>query len=743
MKKSLKIVLAVFAAIFIIIVGILTNFNILASSTKLNDDKLINLKRTVTYYYSNNEVMLEESDGVSITPINEIPLHTKNAFIAIEDKRFYEHNGVDFKRLISALFNNVKSMSFKEGASTISQQLIKNTHLSGEKTIKRKVTEIKLARELERNYDKEQILEKYLNTIYFGDNCYGITSASKNYFNKTPDELDINESAILAAIIKAPSYYSPKTSNEKCFTRKNLVLLKMFEQGFIDENEYNENKEKDAYFVSKDVSENNICSAQVKQIKSEFLNNIETIPYSVYDYKVYTTIDINLQRTLEDKMLELSDDYKKSAILIDKYGKIRAFYSNCGEPLRQLGSVIKPILVYAPAIEENAVNSFTKIIDEKTDFNGYSPSNYNEKYYGEVTVKESLSKSLNACAVKILNYVGIEKAKEYVSKTSISLTDNDNSLSLALGASEKGCSLKDITTSYGVFLNNGTYHNSYFIEKVYDQNNLKYNIKQQNIKVFSDETATIINDMLRYTVTDGTAKKMAFNNLPIYAKTGTVGNDNGNTDAYTISYTEEFILGCWVGNNDGELLDNNVSGGTIPCVRSNEIWKSIYENRSKPNEITKSDNVVNIKIDKESYNNDGVIILADNVAPDRFSLDVMIKKSQIPSERSTRFTHPTIKQPILLVNANEISIRLCLTELINAQIEKQVNNEKTLVFDTIKSNNDMFIDKDVSPNTKYVYIITPYYKASNDEIHYGDKIVIETNKTPSTELGENWWDDDI
>ena len=245
MKTVLKTILFIFALIIICLVGLIFYYNVSTSNIKLDESKLINLERTVTYYDSSGKVFAEEVNGKTISEIDKIPEHTLNAFVSIEDKRFYKHNGIDYKGLFRATLNNVKSFSFKEGASTISQQLIKNTHLSSEKTLNRKFAEIKLARQLENKYSKKEILEKYLNTIYFGDNCYGISCASMHYFAKTPAQLDINESAMLAGIIKAPSNYSPFVDYERCIKRKNVVLNEMFEQGYINEQQFIENKNKE------------------------------------------------------------------------------------------------------------------------------------------------------------------------------------------------------------------------------------------------------------------------------------------------------------------------------------------------------------------------------------------------------------------------------------------------------------------------------------------------------------------
>ncbi len=215
MKKVFKVFLLTIGVFILLLISGYFFYYSLTYNAKIDENKLISLARSIVYYYESGEKMEETSNNTKVISIDELNNYTINAFVAVEDKRFYEHNGIDFKRLLSATINNVKSLSFKEGASTITQQLIKNTHLSSKKTITRKLTEINLAKKLEKKYSKKQILEMYLNTIYFGDNCYGITAASEHYFNKSPKDLSVNESAVLAGIIKAPSHYSPFVDEEK------------------------------------------------------------------------------------------------------------------------------------------------------------------------------------------------------------------------------------------------------------------------------------------------------------------------------------------------------------------------------------------------------------------------------------------------------------------------------------------------------------------------------------------------
>lgn len=734
MKKLFRIALYVISVLIMISITAFIYFFAITADAKLDDDKLINLDKTVSYYGRDGELLSEETENKSVTDIKHIPDYVKNAFIAVEDKRFYSHNGIDFHGLSRAMINNLKSFSFKEGASTISQQLIKNTHLSGEKTLKRKLSEIKLSVDLERKYSKDEIMEMYLNTIFFGDNCFGITSAAKHYFSKEPEELTINEAATLAGLIKAPSIYSPTADLQKSNLRKNVVLKAMYEQKYITEAEYTVAKETGItaeYYNSTDFGYTYLA-------KKEFNLFAENAGFLSNKFKVYTYYDKKSQNILNENIGEY-DSTDKSAVVMDNKSHIIAYCSSCGDIYRPLGSTIKPLLVYAPAIETNTVNSCTIISDEKTEFGGYSPSNYNDKYYGNVSVKISLSKSLNVCAVKLLNYTGIDRSLSYIKKTDIPITDNDNSLCLALGATEKGAKLTQITAAYSVFNNSGMYNSPVCIEKIEDEHgNILYKNKKNETKIFGDDTISVMNDMLKETVQCGTAKKLSFTDMNLYAKTGTVGNRKGNTDAYTISYSEDYIIGVWLGNADNALMDNSVTGGAAPSQISADIWRKIYDSEKNPNPIPLSKDVSEVYVDLISYR-ELKIEQAEDIAPKRYKEMFLFKNSNIPTKVSNRFSSPKIEKPKSIVNNNNIVIQLCLTELYNARVYKETDGEKNCVYDSINEDDKTtFIDTDISPDKNYTYTIVPYY-TDGDKHYYGEEIVLPTIKTPRINLGDDWW----
>lgn len=739
MSKPLKILTFVLLSLIVVLLSITIYCFTITSRDNLDEKKLLNMDKVITYYDAFNVEISEQTDDTEVTEISLIPEYVKNAFISIEDKRFYKHNGVDLTGLLRAFVNNIKTMSFKEGGSTISQQLIKNTHLSNEKTFKRKLIEIKLAKQLEKKYSKEQILEKYLNTIYFGDNCYGITSASRHYFDKHPSELTINEGASLAATIKAPLTYSPSLESERNFVRKNLVLKQMYSQGYLSETELKDNLEKQITLRTPE-NENNFdfMSLVKKQLNSFFSDNA----YLKGKISVYTTLLPNIQKDIENKIKENTEECDKSIVVLDKNSNIVAYSSTCKENLRQMGSTIKPLLVYAPAIDTCTVDSCSLIQDEKTDFNGYSPSNYNDKYYGKVSVKDSLAKSLNVCSVKILSSTGIENCIEYLKKTEIPITENDNNLSLALGATEKGATLTQICSAYNIFVNDGNYKKTNCISKISYQDTVIECNRSSKVKVFDEDTCYIINDMLKETVKNGTAKKLSYTNFPLCAKTGTVGNENGNTDAYSISYNFDYTIGVWFGNRDGKLMPNSISGGTVPTVLASYIWKNIYENQT-PSSFPECDKVNKLQIDKISYEKDGIIELADDNAPLRYVKTELFKEKSVLKNKSTRFSAPNIDKPEISVNSNEIDIKLCLAEYYDALVYREENGKRKLVFDSRNSDKKQeFNDIDIEAEKEYSYYVIPYFYTGEKTI-LGGEVFIGKIKVPANNAGDSWWEDEL
>lgn len=764
MKKFLKISAFILLAAVVALSAFAVYLTVISGGTEFDENKLKKVSGRIVFYDSQGA----EIEGATkiltndYVPSSEIPEHLKNAFISIEDRNFYRHGGIDYKRMAGAALQNLKSGKFKQGASTISQQLIKNTHLSNEKTLERKAKEIRLTRKLESKFTKEQILEMYLNTIYFGENAYGIGKASQTYFGKTPQELDISEAAVLAAVIKAPSAYSPFANSGKCLQRRNLVIDKMREYGYITENECDNAKQKAILLCEQ--SEENAYECYLKHALKEAESKL-TYPFNTSDkdVKIYTYLDKTCQSILENIDAKDVDECGKSYVLIDNStGGVAAFYSTLGDVKRMPGSAIKPLLVYAPAIEENIVDIDTPILDEETDFYGYRPENYNGKYYGYVSVRDAVKESLNIPAVKILNYTGIEKSKKYAEKLGITFDKQDTSLSLALGGMRDGVELKTLANAYSAFANGGTVRQCGFVKKICDKrDNVLYKKSEENSRVFSEESSFLVNEMLVECAESGTAKKLSHLKFKVGAKTGTVGFKDGNTDAYTISYTKDFSMGVWLGNADNEKMPNSVSGGTYPAVISRAIWEDLHNSGYNPAPFDEMpDGITETALDKISLNEEHMLKLAGDNAREQDITISYFKNARVPKIISERFSNPKIENYEILYENRRVKIILCLSEYYVYELYRSDERTKNVLKTVINDSKEFeYEDGDVTEGKIYSYSIVPYYINISGEKIAGETVKLPNIKIPARNIQDNgdgknkngktdsdlgdWWSDDF
>jgi len=721
MKKIFKISLLLLLTILLVVFSFLLYLSIATKNVKFKKEYL-NKKFTFTQFYDINNNLIEfQNNEVNYT--SNIPNHVKNAFISVEDKRFYSHNGIDYIRLIKAMLVNVKNFSFSQGASTISQQLIKNTHLSNEKTIKRKFIEIKLTKELEKFYTKEEILLFYLNNIYFGENAYGISNASKLYFNKKVEELNVSEAALLAGIVKAPSIYNPIKNPKYALKRKDLVLKLMKKNNFIDENIYQSE-------LNREISFNNEFKTQVNKYTTEIFDELKTIlntPYVNKNYKVYTYLDLDLQKQIEN--ISIEENCEKKYIIIDnKTMGVKAYYSTCQNLLRQPASTIKPLLVYGPAYNEKIVNLQTKILDNKTNFNGYIPKNFNDKYYGYISCKDALSKSLNVPSVKLLNSIGLNKIKKYSKKFNIEI--NNENLSLALGNLESGISLKHLTSCYSTFVNDGNYSTCAFIKEIKNEKGKTiYKHFNKKTNVFSKESSYIINYNLMDCVKNGTGKKIADLPYQICAKTGTNGNKNGNIDAYSISYTTNHTVGIWLGAKNNQFLSNNCTGSSHPTIIAKNIYKILYKD-NQPNKFIKPDNVLTIKYDKDRYDKNYEIVLSEN---DNYYEGLFIKGTEPKNEKKYN-SLPFIKHCKIVDNKKYFSVIYDYYNCDGIELYELINN-KEIYIKRIRNNKI-----NISPTIgSHRYFLKPY-KHQKGKIIYGENYYLPVIDVKNELLPKEWWE---
>lgn len=722
MKKFFKTLL--FTALIFVLIGIssLMLFISITKNASFNDS-LLKKQGVEMEIYDKDDVLVYETSYLGNSYEDNIPQKIKNCFIAIEDKRFYSHKGLDYKRMLSALFHNLKSRSYKQGGSTISQQLIKNTHLTIKKTLKRKLEEIKLTKILEKKYSKDEIITMYLNSIYFGENCYGIKNACKKYFNKNVNEISLNEGAMLAGIVKAPSLYNPIANYDLSVKRKNIVLHCMSLLGYITKNEEETLKNEKIY-----ISENNdelyfhLCKREVDDILNKY--------YYDKKIKVYTYLDSDLQNEISSIKKEYSSDY--AYVVADNATMgINAFSSSCYPLKRCPASTVKPLLVYAPCLEENLITLQSKILDEPTSFGSYNPKNYNDVYYGYISAKDCLSKSLNVPAIKLLNAIGTKKAREYANKMDMNVKSEH--LALALGSFDDGLTLSQLISCYGTFSNQGNYKKAKFIRKIVSNNGQKiYENKPYEKRIFSKDTAYLINYALMDAVKSGTSKKLGNKNYQLCAKTGTNGNKNGNLDAYSISYTTKHTIGVWLGNKNNSLMDNAVTGSSYPTKINSEILDFLYRD-NLPDKFEIPENIITVKLDKASYDKNSEMLLANENSP---FIEGVFKKGTEPNKKSQQIL-PNIKDYKIICNNCNFTMFYDLDNCDGIYLYIQKNKKK--LYKTIMANNFTL----TLPEGKFSFIIVPFKK-------YGDKI-IRGKEIPLPEIiakkdykditNKEWWNE--
>jgi len=621
--------------------AIFVTVSILFAKFDLDKEKLTSLNNGIKVYSSSGLETTLYNTNRSIVEIETLPNYVKNAFIDIEDKRFYSHNGYDVKRIIKSSFVNIMSKSKSQGASTISQQLVKNALLSNEKTYSRKIKEIVLATKMEKEFNKDEILEMYLNTIYFGSNAYGIENASKVYFNKSAKELTLNEACCLAGLIKAPGQYSPKTNYNNCIERKNLVAKNMLNSGNITQNEYeyvcslgieltnfkeNDNSyEKESIFEAcrlLNISERELINKnyQIITFKNDALQN-EVIKSN---NQIVEQAQINTNSTLDSLSVVSNND-----------GHVLAYYSNSNYNLhnltRQPASTLKPLAVYLPCFKHNILSPASQILDEEINYNGFSPKNADKTFHGYVSCRESLSHSYNIPAVKALDYLGVKKSKETLESLGINITNSDLNLSLALGAVKNGVKLMDLLAGYLVLANQGYYTNLCFVNKILDENGKEiYSHDNFKTKVISAEDCFLVNDILKDCAKKGTAKRLETLNMPIASKTGTASNNNGNTDLFNIAYSSQHSMLTWIADIDKTNLPSNLLSSSQPTDINKLICNYLYSNNPPPDFIV-PENIIRTSYDTVELE-DNHILVKPNHQIERYMAYDYFKLDNLPQE---------------------------------------------------------------------------------------------------------------
>ena len=572
-----------------------------------------------TVFDSNKNVIAEigserNRDNVSLS---EIPDNLKNAYISIEDQRFFKHHGVDIKRTGAAIVSYVvRRGSSSFGGSTITQQLVKNLTGDDSNTISRKVKEWFYACILDFGFSKDEILEAYLNIIYTGPNIYGVKEAARYYFNLDVKDLTLAQSAFLAGINNSPNSYNPFSSTdktEKITKRTKTVLNKMLELGYISQSEYDEavGQVEDGLKFSKGEIKNNSSiysyhtDALINEIISDFGQNkhisqdFATNFFVLSGCSIYSTQNSNIQKTVETECKNKkyilkssnSDETSQAAVVImdQSTGYVVACSGGLGEKTksrgfnratqmkRQTGSAMKPIAVLAPSIDKKIVTNVTVFADEPTtfvDYNGesYSPIDY-DNYKGSITLRQAVESSQNIPFVKLMEQLTPQVSIEYLEKMGITtLNDKDVNLALSLGGLDQGISPLEFAGAYSSISNDGIYIEPTFYTKIDSHSNETILVsKQKRRRVISKDTAFILKQLLTEPVTgsSGTATYCSISGMDVAAKTGTT---NENYDRWLCGFTPYYTAVCWYGFDMNESINFN---GKNPAGL---IWSSIMKN---------------------------------------------------------------------------------------------------------------------------------------------------------------------
>lgn len=584
-----------------------------------SDENTFKTNQTSIVYAADGSVISTlkgEKDSYYVS-IEEMPVDAVTAIVSIEDKKFFRHHGIDYRALLRAVKAMVQNGEVKQGGSTITMQLARNVFLSQEKTWQRKVEEMYIATELEKKYSKNEILEFYLNNIYFGNGYYGIQSAARGYFDSDVQNLSLSQIAFLCAIPNNPTLYDPVTNKDNTVARRDRILKNMLDDGKISQMDY-------AQAVTEQITLNRpqalakndyvetytyYCATRALMLQQgfvfheDFKNDEEQQAYedtynSLYNecqkklytggYRIYTSIDLSLQEELQQSVDDTLSGYTSvneegvyelqgSAVCIDNdNGYVRAIVggrsqdfpgytlNRAYQSFRQPGSAIKPLTVYIPGFEQNYTPD-TIVVDEPIE-NG--PKNANGTYLGEITVRTAVEKSVNTIAWKLYDQITPDKGLAYLKEMNFSkISPSDYRLATALGGFTNGVSALEMASGFATIENDGYYRTPTCIVKILDVNGeALYTSEQEPTLIYKKNAARMMTDVLKGVITTGTGKGLGLGDMPCAGKTGTT---NDHKDGWFVGYTRYYTTSVWVGYDMPRKLQE-LMGNTYP----GKIWQS-------------------------------------------------------------------------------------------------------------------------------------------------------------------------
>ena len=691
--------------------------------------------------YDNAGELITKIQGAEnrvVIPLERIPVLTRQVFLAAEDLRFYSHHGIDFVRLFGALAANLREGGYAQGASTITMQLVRQSHLSTQKTIARKLEEMWLAVNLERQMSKDEILAMYLNYIYFGNGAYGIQAAAQTYFGVDAEDLSLAQAASLAASIKAPSYYAPHISEENNRSRRLYILDTMLQEGMIDQAMHDEAAAEAIAVVERPAE-----TLQYGWFVDAVLDEAETLLGMSSD-QVLTgglVIETTMSRAHQD---QLDKEFVKNVFPADAsdgtpvQGAAACVNTQTGEVLaivggrsydvrrgfnratnlrRQPGSALKPLVAYAPAIDQYGYMTASVLKDEPTNFGGYKPRNASYTYYGNVSIRSALQSSLNVATVALLDEIGVEAGRAYLEKVGIPLDDRDSNLALALGAMTYGVSPVQLAAAYAPFGNGGVFNSPHFITKVTDASGrVLYQHRSEGERVLSEQSAFLMTSLLQSVTSSGTGAKLSAAGTPVAGKTGTVNmTGGGNRDIWMAAYNTEITCAFWMGFDEPDSshkLQGWISGGDNTAAMARDYFKALYQNRDKP-QFTRPEGIIALEIDKQAIKWRGEPMLAVDLTPKAYRYTEYFSASNYPTKKSDIWTPPRSPNNFT-VGHNESGYPLLMIQPADTaiyRVQRDTYGESFVLTELYGTAGETlyYADTSAKPGVVYTYRVIPVH----------------------------------
>lgn len=714
---------------------------------KLDPVRLTRLAQTSRLYDREGSLVtaLRGPENRTVVRLSQVPQHVRDAFIAAEDLRFYSHNGFDLVRIFGSVVANLRAQSYAQGASTISQQLVKLTHLSSEKTLARKAEELYLSIQLEAMFEKDEILEMYLNTIYFGEGAYGVQAASEVYFDKDVSDLTLAESAALAATIKAPSAYSPAADAEANRTRRGYILDTMLENGMIDAGQAEAARAEELTLSGRPQRVNAhgwFVDAALEE--AEDILGVTADELLTGGYYIETTMDARLQALaeslFEDDSLFPGDAADGTAVqgalavtdvetgglaaLIGgrEYTVQRGFH-RATQMRRQPGSALKPLAVYAPAIQMGYTTA-SILQDVRRDFGGgYNPRNAGESYHGAVTLRRALALSMNSATVQLMSEIGVSASLAFLEQAGIPLTQTDGNLSLALGSMTTGVTPAELSASYAMFGNRGVYNPPYLIERIFASDGTElYAHAASPRTVMTAQDAYLMTSLMQSVTGWGTGAKLSATGLAVAGKTGTVSlvGMSGNRDIWMAAYTSDWSLACWMGfdvTDADHRLPSRQSGGDATAALATAFFRQAYRDRERPS-FSSPGGLVWLTIDTAASQASGYPMLASSATPDDYKLSEVFLESNRPWATSSLWQSPRACSYFYIdYDASGLpKLVFGATDSANYRIERARNGSTQVLTELYGEAGQTltYVDWTASAGEWYTYTVTPVQTGAAD-----------------------------